>query len=111
MKQYKVIRDCWGFMLRPWKVGQIVDLPDDANPPHHFELIATTEDGVLSAPKVEEVAQEKPNQRDVMAPRAFTPGQPVKPVGGFAAKIDNTAPKQLETAAQAYQKRGRSKKA
>ena len=109
MKQYKVLRNCWGFMLRPWKEGQIVDLPDDADPPHHFELIGTQPDPVQEPVKTE-VAQEKPNLKDVMAPRSYRIGQPVKPVGGFAATLEDTAPKEVVPAAQAYKQRGRPKK-
>lgn len=39
MKKYKVLRNCHGFMRRYWEAGQIVELADDAKPPHHFALI------------------------------------------------------------------------
>lgn len=36
MKKYKVLRNCHGFQRRYWTAGDIVELEDDAKPPHHF---------------------------------------------------------------------------
>jgi hypothetical protein len=110
MKQYKVLRNCWGYQLRAWKEGAIVDLPDNATPPHHFELIGTKPDPEVKTDSPV-IAQEKPNPKDVMAPRTFKIGDPIRTQGGFAAQLENTAPKEVLTASQAFKRGpGRPKK-
>jgi len=37
--KYKVIRNCHGFQNRYWHAGQVVDIPERYNPPHHFEPV------------------------------------------------------------------------
>jgi len=109
MKQYKVLRNCWGFQKRYWAEGKIVDLPDDANPPHHFEFIGRTPDPEPYGHMEPKVQEETPKKVDVMAPKQVEIGKPIRTVGGFAAKADFTAPQEVLTAAQAH-KRGRPRK-
>lgn len=37
--KYLVLRNNYGYQGRYWEKDAIVDLPDDAKPPHHFEPV------------------------------------------------------------------------
>ena len=89
MKYYKVKVDCHGFLGRFWKEGLFVQLPDDSNPPKHFERI-----------KKSDVAEQV--FFDPYAPRKPLPGQPLssmmpRPIirTGMAAglQVDNIDPR------------------
>lgn len=76
MKKYKVIRTCHGFKRRYWEEGTIVELEDNENPPHHFVLLNSGEDGGngKKTPVVE-------------SPVAFSQMRQPVALGGFASSL------------------------
>jgi len=39
MPKYEVLRDCYGFQKRYWRRGDIVEIAEGENPPHHFKRL------------------------------------------------------------------------
>lgn len=42
--KYLVLKNNFGFQKRYWAEGQVVDLPEGANPPEHFKLLDKPEE-------------------------------------------------------------------
>lgn len=93
MKKYLVKTTCHGYKGRLWDEGEIVELEDDANPPNHFQLI---EDGQPVEEKIED------EREDPQKPITVKPGgPPLRPKGGFAAKLPHKVPEPTMTAGKA----------
>jgi len=88
MKEYKVIRDNWGFRGRMWYKDQIVELEDDAIPPHHFELI-----GSSKTPK-----KQKSRAKGQLAYSEMS--MQAKPKGGFAHTNKEAKQQRVVTASE-----------
>ena len=94
MKKYKVLRNCSGFKGRRWYQDTIVELEDDATPPHHFELI-----GSVKKTKKEPVKKEVGEASKSFSEMTYKSKK--APKSGFAKGFDGVQPPKNKTAAQA----------
>lgn len=105
MKEYKVLRDCWGYKGRHYVKDSFVLFDDADNPPRHFEFVRIAE-----APEVAPAMFKAVLPKDPMRPRSASEG--ITPVGGMNTGMEPAKPNTPITAGEALKRSpGRSRKA
>lgn len=97
MKEYKVLRNNYGYKGRYWEEGKIVKFEDDDKPSHHFQLLD----------EWKETSEGKKAERsDPQKPIPYLPGKyPLTEKRGFASSLDSTPPQEPVTAGKALKDR------